>query len=177
MIFYDTGLIENYGSGIQRIFDKCHELGFPEPVFKELDGGFQVTLHKDIYNEEYLAKLGLNERQIKAVMYAKEKGKITNSEYQGIGKTSKPTATRELTALVVLNLLEKQGVTGKGTYYSLLKGSKRPQRGHKRVKHKKENNPIIRREAIEKPFSNLISYPLRFSPSALFQGRFVDSEI
>ena len=124
MIFYDTGLIENYGSGIQRIFDKCHELGFPEPVFKELDGGFQVTLHKDIYNEEYLAKLGLNERQIKAVMYVKEKGEITNSEYQRIGKTSKPTATRELTALVVLNLLEKQGVTGKGTYYSLLKGSK-----------------------------------------------------
>ena len=69
-------------------------------------------------------------------MYVKEKGKITNSEYQGIGKTSKPTATRELTALVVLNLLEKQGVTGKGTYYSLLKGSKgsqRGQRGHEGV--------------------------------------------
>ena len=134
MIFYDTGLIENYGSGIQRIFDKCHELGFPEPVFKELDGGFQVTLHKDIYNDEYLAKLGLNERQIKAVMYVKEKGKITNREYQGIGKTSKPTATRELTALVKLNLLEKQGVTGKGTYYSLLKGSKGSQRAHKGLK-------------------------------------------
>ena len=58
-----------------------------------------------------------------------EKGRITNREYQGIGKTSKPTATRELTALVVLNLLEKQGVTGKGTYYSLLKGSKGSQRG------------------------------------------------
>jgi ATP-dependent DNA helicase RecG len=67
-------------------------------------------------------------------MYVKEKGKITNREYQGIGKTSKPTATRELTALVVLNLLEKQGVTGKGTYYSLLKGSKGSQRGHKGLK-------------------------------------------
>ena len=42
---------ENYGGGIQRIFDKCHELDFPEPVFKELDGGFQVTFHKDIYND------------------------------------------------------------------------------------------------------------------------------
>ncbi len=131
MIFYDMGLIENYWSGIQRIFDNCHELDFPEPVFKELDGGFQVTFHKDIYNDEYLANLGLNGRQIKAMMYVKENGKITNREYQGIGKISKPTATRELTALVERNLLEKQGVTGKGTYYSLLKGSKGSQRAHK----------------------------------------------
>ena len=132
MIFYDTGLIENYGSGIQRIFDKCHELGFPEPVFKELDGGFQVTLHKDIYNDEYLAKLGLNERQIKAVMYVKEKGKITNMVYQSLNNVSKRTATRDLDELISRALFVQIGKTGKGTHYKL-KGPQRGQRGHKGV--------------------------------------------
>jgi predicted HTH transcriptional regulator len=40
---------------------------------------------------------------------------------------SKPTATRELTRLVDMNLLEQQGVTGKGTFYTLKKGSQRAQ--------------------------------------------------
>lgn len=55
-----------------------------------------VEFYKDIYTEDYLAKLGLNERQIKAVMYVKEKGEITNKEYQGICNISKATARRDL---------------------------------------------------------------------------------
>lgn len=130
MIFYDMGLIENYGSGIQRIFDKCHELGFPEPVFKELDGGFQVTLHKDIYNDAYLANLGLNGRQIKAILYVKEKGKITNMVYQSINNVSKRTATRDLDELISKALIVQIGKTGKGTHYKI---KQRGQRGHKGV--------------------------------------------
>ena len=62
----------------------------------EEQGGFSVWFYKDIYTEENLRKMGLNERQIKAVMYVKEKGKITNKEYQELNKISKATATREL---------------------------------------------------------------------------------
>jgi len=36
-------------------------------------------------------------RQIKAVLYVKEKGKISNKEYQEICDVSKGTATKELT--------------------------------------------------------------------------------
>jgi ATP-dependent DNA helicase RecG len=43
---------------------------------------------KDIYTEEYLRNLGLNERQIKAVVYAKKNGRITNKEYQKINNCS-----------------------------------------------------------------------------------------
>lgn len=35
-----------------------------------------------IYNKEYLKDLGLNKRQIKAVLYVKENETITNSYYQ-----------------------------------------------------------------------------------------------
>jgi ATP-dependent DNA helicase RecG len=40
-----------------------------------------------------------NDRQIKAVLYVKERGKITNSEYQKINSGAKPTATRNLSEL------------------------------------------------------------------------------
>ncbi len=82
-----------------------------------------VLLRKDIYTEDYLRKLGLNERQIKAVLYVKEKGRIGNKEYQGLSGVSKPTASRELDSLVRKGILERVGVTGRGTYY-VLKGSK-----------------------------------------------------
>ena len=74
-IFYLAGLIEEMGTGIGRIMEAMEEAGLPEPEFKEEMGGFSVYFRKDIYTEEYLRKLGLNERQIKAVMYVKEKGK------------------------------------------------------------------------------------------------------
>ena len=65
----------------------------------------------------------MNERQIKAVLYVKEKGRIGNKEYQGVFGVSKPTASRELDDLVRKGILERIGATGRGTYY-VLKGSK-----------------------------------------------------
>ncbi len=61
----------------------------------------------------------MNERQIKAVMYVKEKGEITNKEYQGVCNISERTATRDLSHLVSLGLFMQIGVTGKGTEYIL----------------------------------------------------------
>lgn len=55
---------------------------------------------------EQLTKLGLNERQQKAVEYVKEKGKITNKEYQNINSISERTASRELSELVDKEVLK-----------------------------------------------------------------------
>ena len=57
-----------------------------------------------------------------SVYYVKEKGRISNKEYQGLFGVSKPTASRELDSLVRKGILERVGVTGRGTYY-VLKGS------------------------------------------------------
>ncbi|MBT9131401.1 MAG: hypothetical protein DDT41_01707 [candidate division WS2 bacterium] len=126
-VFYLCGFIEQYGSGTVRMVEWMKSAGLPEPEYKEELGGFSVYFYKDIYTEENLRKVGLNERQIRAVMYVKERGKITNKEYQKIAEVSKPTATRELAVLVDLNLLEQQGITGRGTFYVLKKGSQRAQ--------------------------------------------------
>jgi len=79
-----------------------------------------VTLFKNSLTEEQLKKLGLNERQIKAVVYVKEKGKITNSEYQEINSISRRTATDELTELVdTFVIFKKIGTSGSSVVYEL----------------------------------------------------------
>ncbi len=129
-VFFKAGLIEAWGRGTLKITDECKKTGLPEPEFKEEFGGFAVYFYKDIYTEENLRKLGLNERQIKAVLYVKERGKITNSEYQKICNTSERTATRDLSEMVSQKILKQVGTTGKGTSY-ILKTPQRRQSRHK----------------------------------------------
>jgi ATP-dependent DNA helicase RecG len=113
-------LIDAWGRGTISIIDACKEAGLPEPELIEEDGGFMVTLFKDRFSEEELQKLGLNERQIKAVLYVKERGKITNAEYQEINKISRQMATNELHSLVNdYKLLINNGY-GAGSYYELV---------------------------------------------------------
>jgi ATP-dependent DNA helicase RecG len=118
-IFYYAGFIESWGHGTIKIVDNCIEQGLPEPDFVEENGVMTVTFYKDKWNEENLQKRGLNDRQIKAVLYVKENGKITNQEFQVICETSNRTATRDLTELVSLKIFQQIGTTGKGTKYVL----------------------------------------------------------
>ena len=80
-----------------------------------------VTFYKDKWNEENLKKLGLNERQIKAVEFIKENSKITNSDYQELNDISERTALRDLEDLMEKEVLLKEGEK-KGTYYKLYNG-------------------------------------------------------
>jgi len=81
-VFYKAGFIESWGRGTIKIMEKCQEQGLPKPDFEEDHGVMKVVFYKDKFTEENLKKLGISERQIKAVMYVKEKGKITNKEYR-----------------------------------------------------------------------------------------------
>lgn len=66
--------------------------------------------------------MGLNERQIRAVMYVKEKGKITNKEYVTIlPAVSRATATRDLTELLIRKgVLKKVGKGKREVHYILM---------------------------------------------------------
>lgn len=120
-VCFKGGMIDAWGRGTIKIIDTCKQAELPEPEMKELDGGFIVTLFKDNLNKEQLTKFRLNERQIKAVMFVKEKGKITNSEYQTLNEVSKRTATNELTQLIdEFKLMKKSGVHGAGVFYTLI---------------------------------------------------------
>lgn len=136
-VFYLAGFIEEIGTGIERMTKSLTSSGLPEPEFLEEMGGLSVRFRKDIHTMEHLKKIGLNERQIKAAVYVKEKGKITNKGYQEICETSERTASRDLSSLVSTGIFEQIGATGRGTAY-ILSGrkedkdaTKTPQRRHK----------------------------------------------
>jgi ATP-dependent DNA helicase RecG len=118
MLFW-VGEVEEVGSGTNKIINWCKEWGLPEPEFGISGTSIFLRIRKDIITEEYLKEIGLNERQIKAVMYVKTKKRITNQEYQEIFKVSKRTATNDLDKLVQNNLFEKVGTKGKGTFYAI----------------------------------------------------------
>lgn len=108
-LFYDIGYIEKYGSGTIKIIELCRQNGMPNPELKEAFGGFSIVFRKDIYTEEYFHNLGLNERQINAVLYAKQKGKITNKEYRVLTGLSDESVRKDLLELVEKNILLPQG--------------------------------------------------------------------
>ena len=116
-VFYFAGFIESWGIGTVKIVDNFLQQGLPEPDFIEEFGVMEVIFYKNKWTEKNLEKMGLNERQIKAVMHVKDKGRITNKEYQKLNKVSKPTATRDLAKLVELQIFYQQGIVGKGTFY------------------------------------------------------------
>ena len=114
------GYIDSWGSGIMKIMNSCKAAGLPTPMIEEDGGGIIVRLFKERFAIEELQKTGLNERQIKAVTYVKERGRITNKEYQEINKISERTASREILELVKANIIEQSGTFGAGSYYQLI---------------------------------------------------------
>lgn len=95
---------------------QCFNFGLPAPLFFFKSSGFWVEFRKDISNHNQLKDLGLNGRQIKAVLFAKDKEKIKNCDYQALNDVSKATATRDITELVEkFKVLDRSGEVGAGT--------------------------------------------------------------
>lgn len=115
---FRSGYIESWGRGTIKIINECKKAGIPEPVFTYDSSDISIEFRKDIYNEKHLQSIDLNERQVKAVLYVKEKGRITNKEYQEINNTTDRTALRDLEILIQLNIIKRIGEK-KGAYYEL----------------------------------------------------------
>jgi ATP-dependent DNA helicase RecG len=69
-----------------------------------------------------LTALGLNARQVTAVLFVKDKGQITNSEYQQLNSIGKSVAAAELQQLADQKILSRVGNTGRSTRYIIYKG-------------------------------------------------------
>lgn len=116
---FRSGYIESWGRGTIKIIKECREAGIPEPIFSYGSSEFSVEIRKDIYNEKYLQSLDLNERQVKALLFTKNKGKITNSDYQILNDVSRETATRDFKELLEKHLIKPSGQKGAGAFYRL----------------------------------------------------------
>lgn len=118
-VFFKAGYVETWGRGINNIMISFKDRGLPEPVIEETQGGISVVFLKDIYTPDYLRKLNINDRQIKALLHIKEHGDINNSSYQQINNIGKTIATDELRDLINKNLIQQSGTKGRGSKYEL----------------------------------------------------------
>lgn len=119
--FFNTGIIERWGTGTLLIARSLATQGLPPPVF---DASSQHTFKVIMHGEKRimtsaLEAMELNDRQIKVMQYLKHGQTLTNAEYQALVDTSKATATRDLAELVSKGLIFREGITGKGTIYRL----------------------------------------------------------
>jgi len=118
---FRSGYIEAWGRGTIKIINDCREAKIPTPIFNNNSTDITIEFRKDIYSEEYLHSLNLNDRQVKAVLFVKQKGKINNGEYQIVNEVSKATATRDLMELTEkYKILKRKGDVGAGTVYVLI---------------------------------------------------------
>ncbi len=124
-VLSDMGFIERLGYGIDRMIKLMAEEGLPMPRFRETANGFVVALFGP--GQEFVPQqasqrrgwrlLGLNDRQIAALEYLGEHGRITNREYQALSpEVSSETIRRDLADLVSRDLLLKIGKK-RATYY------------------------------------------------------------
>ncbi len=128
-VLSDMGFIERLGYGIDRIVRRMAEEGLPPPKFEETAAGFKVTLFRqptstlphqpDLDTVRSWLAQGLTERQIKAMNFVLDHGRITNSDYSTLcPDVSSETLRRDLADLVERDLLLRIGEK-RATYYIL----------------------------------------------------------
>lgn len=109
-VFYKGGHIEAWGRGSIKIIQECKKHSLVEPLIEERSGGVSITLFKEIYNEAYLSRLDINERQKEAIRIARKVGFVTNSEYRALFDITDRTALRDIEELIILSILKKRGL-------------------------------------------------------------------
>jgi predicted HTH transcriptional regulator len=103
-VFHALGLVEQWGSGVQRMTAACREMGLPPPLFEEIATRFRVTL-----STERIGSAALDETD-QAILdaLAGGKGLLTSEIARTIGLTTRATRTR-LARLVGSGLLRELG--------------------------------------------------------------------
>lgn len=103
-VFHELGLMEQWGSGVQRMLAACLDAGLAAPTFEEIGNRFRVTLRtasggsvtKDPINQAILKLLDA------------PNGLATHDLARALGRTPRTTRTR-LAALVALGLVREIG--------------------------------------------------------------------
>jgi predicted HTH transcriptional regulator len=103
-VFHELGLVEQWGSGVQRMVGACREMGLAPPRFEEIAARFRVT-----FGMERIARPALDSTDSAIVeALARGRGLLTSEIAQAIGLTSRATRTR-LARLVGSGLLREIG--------------------------------------------------------------------
>ena len=90
-VFRELELIEQWGTGLNRIIETCQNQGISKPIFEEIDHYFKVSLFNDYETSQFLEKW---EKEI--IEYINKNNKITAKQAQKIWKVTPRTTTTRL---------------------------------------------------------------------------------
>jgi len=89
-VFHELGLIEQWGSGVQRITAACRDAGLDPPVLEELGQRFRVTIRTARTRE---TSVDATDRAILETLAGAD-GRSTHEIAEAIGLTTRATRTR-----------------------------------------------------------------------------------
>lgn len=116
---YLARYIEKYGTGTLMMIAETTARALPEPDFEATPGEFVIILWRDWLTTDVITRLGLNDRQTKAISFLKQHGRISNPQYQELTSTTKKTATRDLANLRDRLIVRQIGERGPGVHYEI----------------------------------------------------------
>lgn len=103
-VFHELGLVEQWGSGVQRMISACREQGLPAPVWEEVGFRFRVTLRTERIR---VPEVDAKDRTILDLLEGDE-GRRTRDIAEAIGLSTRATRTR-LARLVKRGLVREVG--------------------------------------------------------------------
>lgn len=117
---FQWGYIEELGLGIDRMIEEMLQYGHAAPNFEAKPYSFTVRLYNTLERApDRRWHSNMNERQMRAMTFLEQNGRITNRDYRQLCPDANPETLRlDLVDLVDKGLLLKIG-DKKGTYYIL----------------------------------------------------------
>lgn len=120
---YHWNYIEELGLGIDKMIEAMVQAGHPQPSFRATPHSFTVILQNVRERTIPLGGSGwessMNERQLRALQYIREYGRLTSREYQELcPSVSAETLRLDMVDLTQRGIVMKVGVK-RGTYYIL----------------------------------------------------------
>jgi len=126
-VLHETEYAENKGSGIAKVQKRMQEAQLPPPHFasSKADNTFIATLSlHQLMDETALVwlnqfnRFGLSGEEARILVFARNKGHVSNAECRKLTGYDTPKASNLLTRLRGLGILEQHS-HGSGTYYTL----------------------------------------------------------
>ena len=95
-VFRELGLIEQWGSGIQRMHSACEEAGLEAPILEEIGTGFRVTMHAARARRP---RLNETEQSVVEILREAPRGLQTSAIAKALGRSDRTTRDRLKTLL------------------------------------------------------------------------------
>jgi ATP-dependent DNA helicase RecG len=110
-VFRELKLIEQWGSGLQRIIDTCENYGLKKPLFEDLDNEFKVTLYAS-----KTSKKSTPEPQDTFMKHLKKKKSISTKQAAEFWDIAPRNARTRLKQLADKGLIKRVGTSAKDPY-------------------------------------------------------------